>query len=88
MRSFVGWTREWPGLEDPHGARDSPVKSLSSVCGSVIGEPALDGFEEENDSLGSSSAVAFKFWGHLVCNRRQLLRRAVEAFRRETSWNC
>lgn len=64
MHSSVGWTRGWPGLGDPHGAHENPVKSLSSVCGSVIREPALDGFEEENDSLGSSSAVAFKFWGN------------------------
>lgn len=39
----------WPGLEDPHGARQSPVKS--SVCGVVVGEPALEDFEEEIDRV-------------------------------------
>ncbi|XP_019506006.1 PREDICTED: xyloside xylosyltransferase 1 isoform X3 [Hipposideros armiger] len=51
---------EGPGVEDPHGAHQSPVKSLSSVCGAVVREPVLDGLEEENDNLGSSSAAAFK----------------------------
>lgn len=39
----------WPGLEDPHGAHQSPVRS--SVCGVVVGEPALEGFEEEIDRV-------------------------------------
>lgn len=39
----------WPGLEDPHGAHQSPVKS--SVCGVVVGEPALEDFEEEIDRV-------------------------------------
>lgn len=51
---------EGPGFEDPHGAHQSPVKSLSSVCGAVVREPVLDILEEESDNLGSSSAAAFK----------------------------
>ena len=73
---------------DPRGAHQSPAKTLFefTVCESVVPKPAREGFKEESDNLGSCSAVAFKFWGALVCPSR-LLRRAVQALRREGAWH-
>lgn len=74
MHSLVDW--EWPGLEDPHGAHQSPVKSLIHFVGMWSGSQHRRGEWQP----GSSSAVAFKFWGDLglLCTSR-LPRKAVQA---------
>lgn len=79
----MGWTREWPEFEDPHRAHQSPVRSS---LWHVVGEPALEAFEEDGDVVWGAVPRWLSSSGETECARRQP-KKPVRAFRREVAWN-
>lgn len=79
----MGWTREWPEFEDPHRAHQSPVRSS---LWHVVGEPALEAFEEDGDVVWGAVPRWLSSSGETECARRQP-KKPVRASRREVAWN-
>ena len=70
----MGWSQECGlDLRDPHRVHRSSAKSC--VSGVVVGEPALEGFEEEIDSLGSSGGFQLSMYQKAAeDSRREVVR--------------
>lgn len=52
----------------------------------MVGEPALEGFEEDGDVVWGAVPRWLSSSGETVCARRQL-KKPVQAFGRKVAWN-